>query len=117
MEELIRELDGLGYGIYLLSNATAALHRYFPRIPGSDCFRGGVVSADWQLLKPQPEIYETLFARCSLEPGECLFIDDNSANAEGGRRAGMEALVFFRDMDRLRRQLRAAGIPVREARA
>ena len=60
MAELIRELKGLGYGIYLLSNAKADLPLYFDRIPGSECFDGRIVSADWKLLKPQPEIYETL---------------------------------------------------------
>lgn len=113
MKELIAELDGLGYGIYLLSNATAALHEYFPRIPGAEYFRGGVVSADWKLLKPQAEIYEKLFSLCALEPGDCFFIDDAAANVEGARRMGMASTVFFRDMDRLRRELRAAGIPVR----
>ena len=117
MAELIAELDGLGYGIYLLSNATSALHEYFPRIPGSEHFRGMLVSADWKLLKPQAEIYEKLFALEGLEPGDCLFLDDYPPNAEAAGMAGMHALVFYRDMTRLRRELREAGIPVREGEA
>ena len=117
MEELIRELDSLGYGVYLLSNATSALHVYFPRIPGSDCFRGLVVSADWKLLKPQPEIYELLLSREKLDRRECVFVDDNPSNVEVSRFLGMEALVFYRDLPRLRRELRALGVPVEEAQA
>lgn len=117
MAELIRELAGLGRGIYLLSNATSALHEYFPRIPGSECFSGGIVSADWKLLKPQREIYEKLFEQCALDPAECLFIDDNPSNAEAAILCGMEGLAFYGDVARLRRELRSHGIPVKEEEA
>ena len=111
MAELIRELKGLGYGIYLLSNAKADLPLYFDRIPGSECFDGRIVSADWKLLKPQPEIYETLLREFRLKPEECFFIDDLSVNVEGARRAGLDGAVFFGDIPRLRRELIAAGVP------
>ena len=66
MADLVRELKALGYGVYLLSNAKTDLPQYFDLIPGSECFDGRVVSADWKLLKPQPEIYETLFREYGL---------------------------------------------------
>ena len=114
MAELIEELDRLGYGVYLLSNATSALHGYFHRIPGSEHFRGHIVSADWKLLKPQHEIYEKLFSEYSLDPAECLFLDDYPPNIEGAKRCGMEGLVFYQDMARLRRELRSLGVNVKE---
>ncbi len=117
MAELIRELDSLGYGIYLLSNATSALHGYFPRIPGAEHFRGLLVSADWKLLKPQREIYEKLFSEQKLEPAECLFLDDYPPNVEGAERCGMPGLVFYQDMARLRRELRSLGVDVKEGEA
>ncbi len=117
MAELIRELDGKGYGIYLLSNATSALHEYFPRIPGSEYFRGGLVSADWKLLKPQREIYEKLFAECGLDPADCLFIDDNPSNVEAAGLCGMAGLAFYQDMEKLRSDLRSRGVPVGEGEA
>ena len=113
MAELVRELKALGYGIYLLSNATSRLHDYFDRIPGSECFRGKIVSADWKLLKPEHEIYETLFREYSLTPADCFFIDDNPANVEAGLVQGMQGTVFFGDMARLREELNRAGVPVR----
>ena len=116
MAELIQELDGLGYGIYLLSNATSALHGYFCRIPGSEHFRGHIVSADWKLLKPQHEIYEKLFSEYSLDPAECLFLDDYPPNIEGAMRCGMQGLVFYQDMERLRRELRSLGVGVKEGK-
>lgn len=111
--ELIRELRGLGCGIYLLSNATSAVHEYFRRIPGSECFDGLIVSADWGLLKPQHEIYEKLFEEYALKPSECFFIDDSPLNVDGAAFVGMPGTVFFRDLPRLRRELNEAGVPVR----
>ena len=106
------EAEGLGYGIYLLSNASSELHGYFCRIPGSQYFDGKIVSADWKLLKPQHEIYETLFREYGLQPEECFFIDDVPANIEGARYAGMNGVVFDGDPSHLRGRLKSAGILV-----
>lgn len=114
MAELIRELKALGCGIYLLSNATSTLHEYFPRLPGSECFDGMIVSADVKLLKPQHEIYEALFETFGLKAEECFFIDDNPLNIDGCYSVGMPGTVFFRDLHRLRAELREAGVPCGE---
>ena len=114
MAELVREIKSLGYGVYLCSNATSTLHEYFHRIPGSECFDGKIVSADVKLMKPQHEIYELLFETFSLRPEECFFIDDNLLNIDGAYAVGMPGAVFFRDIRRLRGELREAGIPVKE---
>lgn len=105
MEELVAQLKGAGYGIYLLSNASRQLHRYFDRIPGSQYFDGRIVSADWQLLKPQKEIYEKLYEVYGLKPEECFFIDDQPVNVEGAYRTGMAGTVFDGDLERLRKRL------------
>ena len=113
MADLIRELKELGYGIYLLSNAKADLPQFFDRIPGSEHFDGKVVSADWKLLKPQPEIYETLLREYGLRAEECFFIDDLNINIEGAWFVGMDGAIFDGDRPRLRRSLNAAGVPVK----
>lgn len=113
MCELIEELKGLGYGIYLLSNASIRQHEYWPRIPASKFFDGKLVSADVKLVKPMPEIYEKLFSTFGLDRSECFFIDDSTANVEAAMYVGMTGAVFFNDMARLRGELRRAGIPVR----
>ena len=113
MAALLEELKGLGYGIYLLSNATVRLPEYFDRIPGSQFFDGKIVSAEWKFLKPQHEIYETLFREYSLKPEECFFIDDLHINIEGALCVGMAGAIFYDDMVRLRRELNSAGIPVK----
>lgn len=112
MAELIRELKEKGYNIYLLSNASVDLRKYFHRIPGSEYFDGLMVSAEERLLKPQHEIYHTLHSRFRLEPGRCLFIDDSPANIEGALCTGMEGIIFRGDTARLRRELVQRGIDV-----
>ena len=112
MYELVEELKGLGYGIYLLSNASIRQHDYWPRIPASRFFDGKLVSADVKLVKPMPEIYEKLFSSFGLDRDECFFIDDSTPNVEASLFVGMRGAVFFNDMARLRGELRAAGVPV-----
>lgn len=113
MAELIRELKENGYGIYLLSNAGLTLRSYFPRIPGSECFDGIVVSAEETLLKPQHEIFELLLHRFGLAPESCFFVDDVPANVEGAQYVGMQGAVFRGDVNRLRRELAASGVRCR----
>ena len=112
MAALLVELKGLGMQIYLLSNANLKLRSYFPRIPGSECFDGLMVSAEERLLKPQHEIFEALLSRFGLKAEECFFVDDAPANVEGAAEAGLSGTVFYGDVPRLRRELRKAGIPV-----
>ena len=109
---MIHALKAAGFHIYLLSNASLALRSYFPRIPGSECFDGLMVSAEEKLLKPQHEIYERLYERFDLVPEQCVFIDDSPANIEGAMLTGMQGIVFRGDTERLRRELRALGIMV-----
>ncbi len=82
MEELLRELKARGLGLYVLSNANLRLRQYFPRIPGSDCFTGIMVSAEEKLLKPQHAIYHRLLERFGLRAAACFFIEDSTANIE-----------------------------------
>ncbi len=110
--ELVRELSGLGYGIYLLSNASLRQHDYWPRVPASGYFDGTLISADVKLIKPQPEIYRLFLETFSLRPEECFFIDDANYNIEGALNAGMSGAIFFGDMGEIRAKLREAGVPV-----
>ena len=83
MAELVRELKGSGYGIYLLSNASIRQHEYWPRIPASRFFDGTLISADHHVIKPQPEIYRLCLERFGLKAEECIFVDDMAHNVEG----------------------------------
>ena len=113
MAELAAELKELGYGIYLLSNATIRQPEYFDRLPSARYFDGRFVSAFYKMLKPQYEIYETMLREFDLKAEECFFVDDSVANVEGAYRAGISGTVFYGDVERLREVLRRAGVPVK----
>ncbi len=112
MEAVIKELKENGYRIYLLSNASLWLRTYFDRIPGAQYFDGHVVSSEEKLLKPQHEIYETLFERYKLVPEECFFIDDSPYNIEGAYMCGMPGAVFHGNVEELRYNMQNAGIRI-----
>jgi putative hydrolase of the HAD superfamily len=114
MEELVRELKGKGYGLYLLSNASLRQHDYWPRVPGWECFDGKVISADEKVMKPDTAYYRIALERFGLRPEECFFVDDSPPNVEGAMCCGIDGAVFHGDAKKLRRQLRAAGVDVTE---
>ena len=110
METLLSELKGAGYRLFLLSNISAAYHRFRPQVPGIERFDGELVSADVGLVKPDPAIFRLACERFGIDPSESAFIDDTPANAEAARGVGMMAFVFDGDTDALRARLIAAGV-------
>ena len=117
MYELISELNSNGYGTYLLSNAGYDFYDYSKCIPAISILKGGVVSCDIHILKPERGIYLSLLRKYSLKADECLFIDDLEENAEGARRCGMDAICYssFKDgVDSLRHSLVLKGVNIKE---
>lgn len=113
MEALVKELTEQGYGVYLLSNAGMRHHEYWPKFPVSRYFTDRVfISSDHLLLKPEPAFYEKALETFSLDRGACVFIDDSPGNVEAAMRVGLDAIVFFGDAARLRRQLREKGVGI-----
>lgn len=113
MEELVGELKALGYGIYLLSNATVRQPEYFDRLPVSRYLDGRFVSAFYRMLKPQYAIYEKMLEEFGLKAEECFFVDDSVANVESACCVGLSGAVFDGDVLRLRQALNRAGVPVK----
>ena len=67
-----------------------------------------VVSGHVGVAKPDPRIYETLFARVGRPPSELLFIDNSIANVRASEAAGMAAIHFSPGVD-LESELRSRG--------
>jgi putative hydrolase of the HAD superfamily len=109
---LVRELKELGYGLYLLSNASLRQHAYWPRVPASVYFDGTFISADHQLMKPEPAFFKLFFDTFALKAESCFFIDDHNYNIEAALRTGMSCAHFQGDYGAVRAKLRAAGVPV-----
>lgn len=111
MYSLECELRRLGFGIYGVTNWAAET---FATVEDRRVLRildGYVVSGREKLLKPDKAIYKKLCSRYSLNPEDCVFVDDVPANVEGARRAGMEGIVFTGAAD-LRRSLKEMGVKI-----
>ncbi len=65
---------------------------------------GARMSGRAPLIKPNPEIYKLLLSRYSLQPADCIFIDDNPANVAAAQTIGIHAIPFTNCPD-LRKQL------------
>ena len=109
MEPVVRRLKARGFGIDLCSNAAIRLTECYPDvIPAIDCFDGVLFSAEEKCIKPQEMIYERLFDRFDLIPGECFFIDDVQMNIDGARKCGMDGYCFADgDIEKLKQVLEA----------
>lgn len=112
MEDLIKRLKESGYNIYLLSNASSAQHEYWPTFPVSRYFDGKLISWDVKTVKPNPEIYRLFTQKFSLNPGECLFTDDSSANVAAAIACGWKGIVFHGSADELERKMRDLGVRI-----
>lgn len=104
--ELVHLLKEHGFGLYVISNFHLIAFDYITeRYDWFKLFDGLVISCHTHSLKPEPDIYQTLLKKYSLNPRECLFIDDSPANVEGARQMGMHALQYI-SPEQLRQDLR-----------
>lgn len=91
-----------GYGIYVLSNAGDRFYKYFPEFLPIEYFDGVIISADVHIVKPDVRIYKYLLDKFGLNPQDCLFIDDSSANVQGAMDAGINGFVFKNDYGQIK---------------
>jgi HAD superfamily hydrolase (TIGR01509 family) len=63
----------------------------FPLVAAFDCV---VESAQFGLMKPDPEVFLRTAELIGEAPDRCLFVDDLPANLVGAREAGMQAILF-----------------------
>ncbi|MBR2810321.1 MAG: HAD family phosphatase [Solobacterium sp.] len=114
MQELVENLAENGYELYLLTNAGFRHRQYWFTYPISAWFPEERIfrSADHHTVKPEQRFYEEALAAFDLKKGECVFIDDSCANAEGAVHAGLDSIVFHGDVDELKEKLRRRGIHI-----
>ena len=108
--DLVKELKGKGYRIYLLSNTCTRFHEFRKNIPALEFFDGEFVSCDFHFVKSEPGIYLRFLEYFHLRPEECVFIDDDPRNIEGAVRCGMGGVIYHGDPAHLRLRLRELGV-------
>ncbi len=94
MAEVACALKRGGAKLYVLSNAGMNIADQLGRSPAYEAFDGVVFSAAERVMKPDARIYRALCERYGLDPGQCLFVDDNALNVAGAERVGMSAYRF-----------------------
>ncbi|MCE9647565.1 MAG: HAD family phosphatase [Chloroflexi bacterium] len=104
--EIAVELQKAGYELYLLSNFSA---EKFPLMKTKYPFLGRIfsdliISGEYNMIKPDPNIYLLTLKRINRIAAECLFIDDSSANIETARKLGF-ATILFKSPAQLREEL------------
>jgi 2-haloacid dehalogenase len=106
---LMRRLKAAGRPVHALSNFA---HETFALVQKQYDFLSEfdtcVVSGHVGVHKPDPRVYEILFARVGRSANELLFIDDSIANVRASEAAGMPAVHYRPGMD-LESELRSRG--------
>lgn len=106
----IQELKEKGYQVLYLSNfskkAETECGDVLDFLPFMD---GGIMSYKYHLIKPQPEIYQTLLKEYGLVAEECVFMDDREDNCQAAKNEGIHAIVFTTKED-AEKQLAKLGV-------
>lgn len=94
-ETWTKYLRSQGYHLYILSNyGHYMLDRTKQDMKFLEYMDGVVFSCDVQMIKPEPEIYQTLLDTFSLNPEKSVFLDDRKDNCEAAEKLGIHAIVF-----------------------
>ncbi|PWH17628.1 MAG: 2-haloalkanoic acid dehalogenase [Anaerolineae bacterium] len=105
--QILQELRGNGLKRAALTNFSAEkLALIKPSFSFFAWFDVIVVSAEVQLVKPDPAIYHLTLARLDCPAEACVFIDDALPNIETARRLGFHG-IHFRSPQQLRQELHA----------
>jgi putative hydrolase of the HAD superfamily len=112
MFEWVRELRAAGIKTGLLSNMPWDLVNYVRKnCAWMEDFTFKTLSAEVNLIKPDPAIYEHTLRGLGATASETLFVDDRDPNVRAARALGMRA-IQFRSIAQLMEDLAALGFPV-----
>lgn len=95
----LRRMRDAGLKLYMISNTNVVMYdgwikRAFMKegLRVGDYFDGIITSFAEGFCKPDPQIFNILLNRYSLDPRESILLDDSDANCEEARRLSMQAL-------------------------
>ena len=99
--EVLDELRRRGYRLGLISVCSEEVPRLWEHTEMASRIDEPVFSCSVGVAKPDPRIYRIAADRLGVEPGDCLFVDDQPTFVEGARVAGMDAVQLGADIERL----------------
>jgi len=94
-EKVLKHVKKSNLNAFCLSNISPELFKHLAS--QHDLFKlfdGIVTSGVENTAKPDKRIFEILFERYRLQPEECLFIDDSSANTKTAAQMGITTVTF-----------------------
>jgi len=108
--DILAELRERDVPIYALSNWSAETFPFAQRrFEFLQWFRAIFLSAEVQLVKPDPRIFKCFCEKFALSPEQIIFIDDLQHNVEAAHMVGMHAIQFT-DPALLRQELVRLGV-------
>lgn len=92
-----------GYRIYILSTTCEIFYRIEKAglLPIFPLLSGYILSSEVGVVKPEPEIYQKVLKKYSLDPTESVFIDDIQANLDTAAELGFETILAERESDNI----------------
>lgn len=93
--KLLRALRAKDIPVFALSNFGIATFDIAKSVyPFLDEFDQAYISGHMGVIKPDPEIYQTLEDKCGVSPGNLLFTDDRIDNIMAARKRGWQGHHF-----------------------
>jgi epoxide hydrolase-like predicted phosphatase len=113
--KLLPELRKQGFKLYYLSNYPLEFfNKTKKRFDFFKYFDGGIISAEVNKSKPDPDIYRIFLDRFSLHSFESLYIDDIDSNVRSAELIGMK-VIHLPETESLQNKLLEFGIDLKIA--
>ncbi len=109
--DIARSLKSSGFKIYLLSDQMVFKGEHIRKSYDMSVFTEDYFSYDLGFIKESRKCFEAFLKRSGLDPGECIFIDDNPVNVKNANDTGFNTILFTGKNDLLRK-LEGFGINV-----
>ena len=117
MVKWLKQIHSSGIRTGLLSNMPHDMIRHVrQKFAWLEHFDHQTFSAEVELIKPDPAIYEHSLRGVEARASEALFVDDKEPNINGARAVGMRA-IQFRSVEQFRNDLEKLGFPALPAAA
>lgn len=95
-DRAIQIVADAGFRLAILSNELDLFYgaRFRETLPLLDRFQAIVDATYTRILKPDPRAYRMVLNELSLDPGSCVFVDDQERNIAGAQACGFQTVHF-----------------------
>lgn len=108
--DIVQDLKNKGIKLYLLSNINADTIKWAKKVFHFwDLFDGLILSGEVNMAKPDIEIFRYLLHKYKIKPEQAVFVDDNPANINAAKQAGIDGITFTSPAE-LKEELHSFGL-------